>query len=95
MAFDKRKVIRWIFAGPVSLIGAVLVMMGMAVWFPKGRAGLDNIVIPLALFPLLWCSIFLYACLDRNLTRMVAVLLLFLVVHAGVIAWHMNVFGGG
>ena len=95
MTSNKQKVVRWIFAGPISVIGAVLVMMGMAVWFPKGRAGIDNIILPLVLFPLLWVGMFLYASLDRSLPRMVAVMLSLLAIHAGIIAWHFSLNGGG
>ncbi len=95
MASRKQKIVRWIFAGPVSFVNAILIMMGMAVWFPKGTAEVDNIVLPLLLFPLLVVSIFLYAVLDRKLSRMVGVMLALLALHAVILARHFAVIGGG
>lgn len=95
MAFTKQKVARWVFAGPVSFVNAILVMMGMAVWFPEGTAEVDNVVLPLLVFPLLVVSIFLYAVLDRKLFRMVGVMLALLVLHGVILAWHFDVIGGG
>lgn len=60
---------RFWLAGPVAFILAVLVMLGMAIWFPRGAAGLNNVVLPLVAFPLIWAVIFFYAYLDRNTKR--------------------------
>lgn len=48
------KVLRWILAGPVALILAVLSMASLPFVFPKGPSGVDNLVFPVILFPLLW-----------------------------------------
>ena len=95
MAFTTQQVARWVFAGPVSFVNAILVMMGMAVWFPKGTAEVDNIVLPLLVFPLLWVIIFLYVALDRKLFRMVGVMLALLALHGVILAWHFAIIGGG
>ncbi|WP_425405427.1 hypothetical protein [Hwanghaeella sp.] len=63
------KATRWVLAGPGALIVATLFMAAMPVWLPSGTAGVDNIVYPLVLAPLLWTAVFLYACLEENLGR--------------------------
>ncbi|MEM1079371.1 MAG: hypothetical protein AAGI09_12655 [Pseudomonadota bacterium] len=48
------RLLRWIAAGPVALIATFAVMGGMALWWPKGPAGLDHIAMPIVLFPMIW-----------------------------------------
>lgn len=60
---------RFWLAGPLVFITAVLVMSGGAVWMPKGVAGVDNIVMPLVLFPVFWAALFFYACLTARVAR--------------------------
>ena len=64
----------------------VIVMAGMALWLPGGRAGIDNLVLPLVLAPLIWAVLFFHACLDRNIGRVALVALLLLVSHGGLLA---------
>ena len=59
-------------------------VLGGAVWLPPGVAGVNNIVLPIVLFPLLWALLFLYACLDRRLAR--AYLILSVVLAANMLA---------
>lgn len=60
---------RGILAGPVAFVTAAVVMAGGALWVPKGAASIDNIVLPIVLFPAIWAAFFFYACLDKNLLR--------------------------
>ncbi|CAA0109290.1 Uncharacterised protein [BD1-7 clade bacterium] len=60
---------RFVLAGPVVFIAAIAVMSGAAVWMPSGVAGVNNIVLPLALFPAIWAVLFFYVCLTENLKR--------------------------
>ena len=60
---------RFWLAGPLAFVTAVLVMAGGAVWMPKGAAGVDNIVLPLVLFPVFWAALFFYACLVARVGR--------------------------
>jgi hypothetical protein len=60
---------RWVLAGPVALAAAVATMTAMPVWVPPGAAGVDEIVYPMVLVPLLWAVPFFYACLEENLVR--------------------------
>lgn len=80
---------RWLrigFAGPGAVIISVVVMAGMALWLPGGSAGIDNLVLPLILFPLIWAGLFFHACLDSRLMRVAAVALGLCAVHAGLVA---------
>jgi len=60
---------RGLLAGPLALIAACLIMAGSALWVPPGAAQVNNLVLPIVLFPLLWSALFLYACLDKKLAR--------------------------
>ena len=81
--------LRGVLAGPLSLIAACLVMAGSALWLPEGRAQVNNLVLPVVLFPLLWTALFLYACLDRRLKRAFVVMLSLVAVNAALLAWHL------
>lgn len=73
-------------AGPGAVIVSLVVMAGMALWLPGGAAGIDNLVLPLVLVPLMWAGLFFHACLDRRLGRVALVALLLLAGHAALIA---------
>ena len=60
---------RFWLCGPLGFLLAVVVMLGMALWFPGGTADIDNIVLPLVLFPALWAGIFFFAYLEPRLKR--------------------------
>jgi len=81
--------LRGVLVGPVSLIVASLVMAGGAVWLPEGDAKVNNLVLPVVLFPLLWTATFLYTCLDKKLARAYAVMGALSAVNAALIAWHL------
>ncbi len=65
---------RFALAGPVVFLCAALVMCGGALWLPKGPAQIDNLVLPIVLFPAIWAALFFYAYLDRRLARAWAVI---------------------
>lgn len=65
---------RWLLAGPLTLIMTLLIMAGMSVWIPAGAARLNNIALPVILFPLIWAAVFFYAVLDDKLPRVAAVM---------------------
>ena len=80
---------RWIrigFAGPGAVIIAMVIMAGMALWLPVGAAGIDNLVLPLVLLPLIWAGLFFHACLDSRLARVAVVAIGLFAVHAGLVA---------
>tara|TARA_R110000850_G_scaffold153763_4_gene277263 strand:+ start:16563 stop:16871 length:309 start_codon:yes stop_codon:yes gene_type:complete len=64
-----RRWFRAILAGPVVFLTSVVVMAACALWVPEGAASIDNLVLPIVLFPVIWAALFFYACLDRKLLR--------------------------
>lgn len=73
-AIERRALLmRWLLAGPGALVAGTLVMAAMPVWLPSGAAGIDNIVYPLILAPLIWAAVFTYTILEQNLARGVVV----------------------
>lgn len=86
MSPTARKWTRIGFAGPGAIIVAIVTMAGMALWLPGGAAGIDNLVVPLVLVPLIWALLFFHACLDRNLARVVILSIGLLVLHGGLVA---------
>jgi hypothetical protein len=81
-----RRWVRILLAGPGAIVVTVVVMAGMALWLPGGRAGIDNLVMPLVLAPLIWAVLFFHACLDRSIGRVALVAALLLVSHGGLLA---------
>lgn len=63
------KTMRWILGGPVALIVTLLIMMGMAHWWPRGVAQINNIAMPVVLFPLIWAGVFFYLLAEDKLAR--------------------------
>lgn len=86
MSPPSRKWIRILFAGPGAVIVAIVVMAGMALWLPGGAAGIDNLVLPLVLVPLIWAALFFHACLDSRLARVAIVALGLLAIHGALVA---------
>lgn len=82
----RRRWMRIFLAGPVSVIVALTLLAGMPLWLPGGAAGIDNLVFPLVLAPLIWAGLFFHACLDRSLLRVALVAILLFLIHGGLIA---------
>jgi hypothetical protein len=82
-----RKWIRVLIAGPGAVLTALVMMAGMPLWLPRGAAGVDNLVLPLVLAPLIWAALFFHACLDRRLGRVAAVAAALFVLHGGLVAY--------
>ena len=74
-----------------SLVGAfalaVLMVAGATKWFPEGRAGIDHIIVPIILFPLVWIAlaVFLYATPRR--ARAWTIVGAVAVAHVGLVAY--------
>lgn len=81
-----RKWVRVALAGPGAIIVSIALMAGMALWLPGGAAGVDNLVLPLVLMPLIWAALFFHACLDRKLARVAIVALGLFLIHGGLVA---------
>lgn len=86
MRASARKWIRVGLAGPMAVISALVMMAGMTQWLPGGAAGIDNLVLPLLLVPLLWAGFFFHACLDSRLSRVVILSVGLMILHAGLVA---------
>lgn len=82
----QRAWLRGLLAGPVVFLAAALVMCGAALWLPKGAAQIDNIVLPIVLFPAIWAALFFYAMLDRKLWRAWLITLLLAAANGAAIA---------
>lgn len=79
------RVVRWILCGPVVLLASFSIVAGMARWWPAGAAGVDQIVMPMLLFPLIWGGVFFYALLDDKPMRVGLVLGLVVLGHVGLL----------
>lgn len=79
---------RWLLAGPGALVLSLLFVMAMPVWLPAGAAGVDHIVWPVVMAPLIWAMAFTYACLEENLPRLAASVL-----GIGAVCAGLSVFG--
>ena len=60
---------RWILAGPVALLAAILFMAAMPLILPPGAGGIDHLVMPVVLFPLIWAIEILYPVMTSRLDR--------------------------
>lgn len=68
-----RTIVRWILGGPVAAAVSIIALMGMPIYIPSGAGGVDNLIFPLFLFPLVWAALFFHAILDENLARVALV----------------------
>ena len=64
-----KTLVRWILAGPVALIGAIVAMAVTPLWMPQGAGGVDHLAFAIILFPLYWAALFFYAVLAERLGR--------------------------
>ena len=86
-AIDRRPVLtRWLLAGPVTLLLAVATLMAMPLWLPAGRAGINNIALPVLLTPLIWAVPFFYAVLAEDLPRTTLVMVGLTLLQAAAVA---------
>lgn len=65
---------RWLLACPGAAVASLLFVMAMPVWLPKGVAGVDHVVWPQVLAPSVWSIFCVYACLEDELLRGVAII---------------------
>lgn len=78
----------WTMLG-YAFITAVLIMFGMPIWFPAGVAGINNMIIPMLIFPLIWAVLFFYAVLEERLKRVVIILSCLTAVHLLLLTLHL------
>ncbi len=77
--------LRFWLAGPFGLVTAILIMAAMSLWLPKGQANIDNLVIPVILFPLIWSAVFFYAVLESKVGRAAIVFLITMLINGGLV----------
>ncbi|MEM6891555.1 MAG: hypothetical protein AAF636_26055 [Pseudomonadota bacterium] len=54
---DRRPTLwRWLLAGPLAFLMSILAMAGLPTVLPTGAGGVNHLVLPVVLFPLLWSS---------------------------------------
>ncbi|NKF21234.1 hypothetical protein [Solimonas marina] len=83
-----RRWLRVLLAGPLVLLCAALVMAGGAIWLPKGAAQINNLLLPVLLFPAIWAVLFFYASLALRLRRAYAVIGIICVLQLVLIGGH-------
>lgn len=59
-------VFRYILAGPLALLAAILSMAGLPLVLPGGAAGINNLVLPVVMFPLLLTGFILWPVATQN-----------------------------
>lgn len=90
-----RRWARTLLAGPLVFLCAFIVVCAASIWLPPGPALIDNIAIPLVLFPAVWAVLFFYCYLTSSLKRAYALLTLLLLTHAALIAWQISQHSAG
>lgn len=76
-----------LLAGPGAILVSLLVLLAMPLWYPPGAGQVDNLVMPIFSFPLIWALLFFHACLDRRLARVAAVTLLVGAANLALLVW--------
>lgn len=79
------RLLRWTLGGPVTLIVTLAIMAGMTVWWPAGGAGIDQVAMPIILFPVIWVCVFVYAVLEDHLGRGCLVMVALIIANAALL----------
>lgn len=79
------QVLRWVMAGPLTLLAAVLSMALAPLILSPGSAGVDHLILPILLFPALWAAYFFYALMEPRPVRGAVVMTVIVVVAAALI----------
>ena len=77
--------LRFWLATFVTLLLSVTLMASMSLWLPPGAAGINHLVIPLVIFPLIWAACFFYAVLETHVIRALCVMLSLLLLNGGLV----------
>jgi hypothetical protein len=90
MVFANWRWPRIFLVGPLVFLSAFLAVCGASVYLPAGPARIDNVAIPLVLFPAIWALLFFYSYLDNRLTRAYTVVLLVLGANLALVLLHIS-----
>jgi hypothetical protein len=63
-------------------------MLAMAVWYPPGAGNVNNIMMPLVLFPLIWAISFFYTYLATDMRKAQIWLILLFVINSAILAFQ-------
>ena len=77
---------RFWLTGPATLIVSFIVMLAMAAWFPPGVGKVNNIIVPLVMFPLIWAWLFFYTYLTDNCRRAWGMLIGLFMINGAILA---------
>ena len=90
MVFANWRWPRIFLVGPLVFLSAFLAVCGASVYLPAGPARIDNVAIPLVLFPAIWALLFFYSYLDSRLIRAYTVVLFVLGANLALVLLHIN-----
>ncbi len=90
MVFANWRWPRIFLVGPLVFLSAFLAVCGASVYLPAGPARIDNVAIPLVLFPAIWALLFFYSYLDSRLIRAYTVVLLVLGANLALVLLHIS-----
>lgn len=90
MVFANWRWPRIFLVGPLVFLSAFLAVCGASVYLPAGPARIDNVAIPLVLFPAIWALLFFYSYLDSRLIRAYTVVLLVLGANLALVLLHIR-----
>ena len=85
-----RRWARAILAGPLVLLCSLGIMGGANLWLPPGEGGVNDIVLPILLYPAVWTVLFFYACFERRIGRGYAIVGGLAALHAIALALRMG-----
>ena len=79
---------RFWLSGPATLLVSLVIMLAMAVWFPPGVGKVNNIMMPLFMFPLIWAVLFFYTYLTTTMRKAQWLLEALLVVDSAILTFQ-------
>jgi hypothetical protein len=89
-----RRWARVILAGPLVLLSSLGIMGGASLWLPPGDGGVNDIVLPILLYPAVWTGLFFYACFEQRLGRGYAIVGGLAALHAIALALRIGGWAG-
>ncbi|MEM9620019.1 MAG: hypothetical protein AAF993_00125 [Pseudomonadota bacterium] len=85
--------LRIVLAGPWTLLASFVVMASLATWLPAGTAQVDNLIVPLVAYPLIWGVMFFHAILARDVIKAWVISAIITLLCAGLLVQHFMAVG--
>lgn len=85
------RLLRWLLAGPLALILAILLMACLPFALPAGRGGIDHLVLPVIFFPLIWAMLVILPVATARLVGLIRIYLLLLAICVAIVALKLLV----